>query len=138
MVPCFQTEFLFYLFSIICDNLGTLTCQTAVASLKCDSFTVKWERVHGVRAQDAEKNIGPKGCEDTRKWRKVHSEKLRNLCTASNIVRMIISGRLDGWGAGEMSYYICVCACARVCVCVKLLIGNYEGKRRIVVLKCPI
>jgi hypothetical protein len=57
MVPCFQTEFLLYLFLIICDNLGTLTCRTIVASLKCDSVTVKWEHVHGIRAQDAEKNI---------------------------------------------------------------------------------
>ena len=65
--------------------------------------------------------FGPKGCEDTREWRKVHGEKLRKLCTASNIVRIILSGRLDGWGAGEMSYY--------ACVCVKVLIGNHEGKR---------
>jgi hypothetical protein len=58
--------------------------------------------------------LGPKGCEDTGEWRKVHSEKLRNLYTASNIVRMIISGGLDGWGAGE----VCVCMCVCVCVCV--------------------
>ena len=58
--------------------------------------------------------FGPKGCEDTREWRRVHSEKLRILCTASNIVRMITSGGLGGWGAGEMSYYMCM----YVCMCV--------------------
>ena len=51
----FQTEFLLYLFVIICDNLGTLTWQTAAAS-DC-KVRVKWEYVHGARAQDAEKNI---------------------------------------------------------------------------------
>jgi hypothetical protein len=50
--------------------------------------------------------FGPKGCEDSREWRKVHGEKLRNLYSTSNIVRMMMSGGLDGWGAGEMAYYI--------------------------------
>jgi len=40
------------------------------------------------------KNVGPKRDEVIRDWRKLHSEKLHDLCSSPNIIRVITSRRM--------------------------------------------
>ena len=64
--------------------------------------------------------FGPKRDKITSDWRKLHNEKLNDLCSSPNIVQVIKSRRM-GW-AGHVA-----CMGERSGVC-RVLVGKPEGK----------
>jgi hypothetical protein len=47
------------------------------------------------------KTFGPKRNEETREWREIHNQELRNMCSPPNIIRASISRRIIWAGHAE-------------------------------------
>jgi hypothetical protein len=100
----------------------TITLPVALYGCKTWSLTLKEE--HGLRVFEnrvLRRTFGPKRDEVTGDWRKLPNEKLHNLYSSSNIIRLIKSRRIR-W-AGH------VARMGEKRNAYRILVGKPEGKR---------
>jgi hypothetical protein len=81
----------------------------------CETLPLTFRDEHRLRVlenRELQRMYGPKKDEIIGGWRKFHKEKLHNLCSLPNIIRMSNSGAIR-WAQHE--------------ACIRVLVGNPEG-----------